>query len=258
LVALIATVLIVGCASTGDEEPGRVVGKSSYTRPHWVGKDMHVVSGRSLGYLTHKKLRVNILELGIKQAQVEAKNQAVEQFNRVFADYAVGLVRDAGDEPRGSKQETEQWYASIRTQALQAAARFEAPIVKPESVYWEEVEFIEPAPGGGQEVVREYRIHVLVSFELAEISDRLTMLASKLAAAPNNRFEFALAAIDKEFPGLREIAVDNEHDKKDVEAIQTEMNSAGSDIDSSIDSQGPRGRKVIPQPGRSGSSAPRK
>ena len=264
LVVIAAALAVLGCTSSEPEEPGRVVGKSSYTRPPWVNKPMVVTSSRRLGYMSHTKRGVSVLELGIKQAQVEAGTQALARFNQAFADYVVDLVRTKGDRPDVKKAEREAWYGSVRQAALEAAGRFEAPVLKSDTVYWEEVELMVPSDAGGQELAREYRIYVRLSFEMTEFTDRLALLAGRLASGTGGRYDVALAAIDAEFPGIRAVAEESAADKKDVEAIQTEMDSAGADIDSSLDRKGPRGRKLTPKGGagaapvNSGADAPKK
>lgn len=259
VVVLAALVVLGGCASSKDEEPGRVVGKSSYTRPPWISKTMSVSPERRLGFMSHVKRRVALLELGIKQAQMEATSQAVGKFSAAFADYVVGIVKEREAMPPGDSESLESWLSSLRSLAMEASGRFEAPLVKPESVYWEEVEFVEAAQGTAGDVYREYRIYVLVSFEMSEITDRLAWLAGRLAeggGGPKGRFEPALAAIDNAFPGLRAVAEESSADKKQVEAIQTEMDSAGASVDSSLDRKGPRGRKLAPKGGGVGGAAP--
>lgn len=246
LVMVFALVIPVGCASTENKEPGRIVGKSSYTRPPWIDKSMSVSKERRLGYFSYVKRNVSVLELGIKQAQAEATSQAVSRFVQAFADYAVELVKANDGEPPGGESEG-AWLAALRTQAVEAAGRFELPSVKPETVYWEEVELVAPGPSGIDELRREYRIYILVSFPMSEITDRMTGLGASLAAAPKGRFSSALAAIDREFPGIRAVSEESAADKKDVESIQTEMDSAGADVESSQDRQGPRGRRIVPK-----------
>ncbi len=253
--------------------PGRVVSKSSYIRPSWVGKSIYFEPSAKLGYSSYRKDRVRILDLGIKQAQIEAAAQVVARFDESFAAFVVDLVkREKPKIPSADGASAEGWYNELRSLALAASRQFQAPVVSAESVYWEEVEIIEgnsPGTASGslessetaQELTHEFRVYVQMSFDRGEITDRLSVLAQRLEtgeAGQSGKFGSALAVLDVEFPELRRAAEESKDDKKEVESIQTEMDSAGSTVESSVEQQGPRGRKFEPNPtGEPGTAAPK-
>jgi hypothetical protein len=252
------------------------VSKSSYIRPSWVGKSIYFEPSSKLGYSSYRKDRVRILDLGIKQAQIEAAAQVVARFDESFAAFVVDLVMRGNPKiPTTDGASSQSWYDDLRTLALAASRQFQAPVVSAESVYWEEVEIIEGNSSGSasgssdsgetaQELLHEFRIYVQMSFDRGEMTDRLSVLAQRLEtgetgeAGQAGKFGGALAVLDVEFPELRRAAEESKDDKKEVESIQTEMDSAGSTVDSSVEQQGPRGRKFEPNPaGESGAVAPK-
>ena len=262
---LVIPVSISSCVTAEQSDgPGRVVSKSSYIRPSWVGKSIYFEPSAKLGYSSYRKDRVRILDLGIKQAQIEAAAQVVARFDESFANFVVDLVkRDNPRIPTSDGASSQTWYDELRSHALTASRQFQAPVVSAESVYWEEVEIIEgnsPGSASGslesgetaQELIHEFRIYVQMSFD--EITDRLSVLAQKLEAdrvgeaVNSGKFASAIKVFDTEFPELRRAAEESKDDKKEVESIQTEMDSAGSTVESSVEQQGPRGRKFEPNP----------
>jgi hypothetical protein len=228
-----------------------------------VGKSIYFEPSAKLGYSSYRKDRVRILDLGIKQAQIEAAAQVVARFDESFASFVVDLVKRNNPKiPASDGASSQTWYDELRSLALTASRQFQAPVVSAESVYWEEVEIIEgSSPGsasgslesgeGAQDLLHEFRIYVQMSFDRGEITDRLSVLAQRLEtgdAGQSAKFGSALAVLDVEFPELRRAAEESKDDKKEVESIQTEMDSAGSTVDSSVEQQGPRGRKFEPNP----------
>jgi len=277
LLCLLIPVSFSSCVTAEQSDgPGRVVSKSSYIRPSWVGKSIYFEPLAKLGYSSYRKDRVRILDLGIKQAQIEAAAQVVARFDEAFANFVVDLVkRDNPKIPASDGASSQTWYDELRSLALTASRQFQAPVVSAESVYWEEVEIIEgnsPGSGSGslesgeaaQELIHEFRIYVQMSFDRGEITDRLSVLTQKLEAdhvgqaVNSGKFASAIAVLDTEFPELRRAAVESKDDKKEVESIQTEMDSAGSTVESSVEQQGPRGRKFEPNPSATpGAAAPK-
>jgi hypothetical protein len=254
----VLVLLTIGCTSTNVEtyvDGGRVVGKSSFVRPFWVDKPLYVNEARTMAYMTYKKKNVHILELGLKQAQTEALVQSGKRFDTDFSKFVVEIVNDASANSKSNEKSNLSLAATEKLQAIsfEVSKTFEEPVVKSEAVYWEEIEKFESDPALGdssQELVREYQISVLVSFETTEITDRLSAVISKISSDPSNSASFEgkqsqiTAAIENSFKGLKAAKKETAAEKKEVEAINTEMDSAGAEIESSDDTKGPRGRKV--------------
>lgn len=262
---LVAGTLLSCVTPEQSDGPGRVVSKSSYVRPFWVGKSMSFDPSAKLGYASYRKDHVRILDLGIKQAQMEAAAQVVARFDETFARFVVDLVKKENPKiPAKEGSSAESWYSELRSLSLAVSRQFQAPVVSAESVYWEEVELVEvsaPAVAGAADaeaapdLLREFRIYVQMGFDRGEITDRLSVLMQRLEAAEGGaRFAGAIAVLGSQFSELRKPAEESTAERKEVESIQTEMDSAGSTLDSSVEQQGPRGRKY--DPGNPESPAP--
>ncbi len=194
-------VLAVACTSTTDPSEGRLVGKSSYTKPIWASKGLKVPDTGNTSMLSYSKTRVFQLELGIKQAQAEALSHVYRTFDREFANYVGQVIDEHTAESRGESLGGAT-RAKVLQGAIQASKEFGAPVLRPESVYWEEREVQEDGGSSGKAVVRFYKIWVLVTLETAEITDRVSVLLDQLEKSQAKEFAPAVDALSKKYKRL--------------------------------------------------------
>ena len=173
-VLFIAPLILMGsCTSLSTQSP-KVVERSNRIRPKWVVNDF---SGEANGevFLVHRKPKANLIELGIKQAEIEGitqtKKLAIERVALDLREKAQEILKKNATESRVN-------FIANGAEALLKNSSFAPSDAKPKQVYYERIEYTKQG-----RIKTYYDIFILLTIGEAEYLEGLNIALTGLRKA---------------------------------------------------------------------------